>query len=261
MWLPEDPVLFQPILADARQPQYSTGWRFNDQVLVKNVIDVDFGDSIPFYRWFNVGPWCGQMQIDLEGAIWVTFDPLHDSSPLINSDYYGGLVLTYAVGPWSYRLRGYHISCHIGDEFLLDHPGFDRRNASTEYVDLFASYDWTDDIRLLGGMGYIIGEDQEFRIGRWYGAVGTEWRLHEAGFTSWCNQLYGQPFLGTYFRFNKDFKHHIDATYVLGYEWGKICGTWRKVRLYLEYHDGYSYEGQFQKLATNYLSIRISYGY
>lgn len=261
IWLPEDPMLFRPLIADPREITYSAGWRFDDQVLARNVIDVSFGDSVPFYRWFNMWPWNGQMQIDLEGAIWVVFEPLEDSSPLTNADYYGGLVLSYGVGEWSFRLRAYHISSHIGDEFMIENPHFLRRNASNEYIDFYVSLDWTDEIRLYSGVGYIIAEDDEWRIGRFFGAIGTEVRLHRLGFVDWCTQLYGEPYLGMHFRHNKSFKHHVDATYVLGYEWGRLCGLCRKLRVYMEYHDGYSLEGQFQKEPTNYFSIRASYGF
>ena len=43
--------------------------------------------------------------------------------------------------------------------------------------------------------------------------------------------------------------------------WAKTRGQGRRVRLYLEYHDGYSTEGQFCRIATNYLSMRLTYGF
>jgi len=261
VWLPEDPVLYRNMMADPRQITYSAGWRFNDQVLVKNVIDVSFGDYIPLYRWCNVWPWGGELQIEVQGALWATFDPLHDSSPLLNADYYGGLAITSAWDNWEFRLRGFHISSHIGDEFLLDHPGFDRRNASAEYVDFYASNDITDEIRLYGGLGYIVAQDDEFKCSRFWVTSGTEVRFRGLGFFDRCTELYGEPFLAMQFSYTKDFKHHIDQTYVLGYEWGRMCGLCRKVRLFIEYHDGYSVEGQFCRLATNYFSVRVSYGF
>ena|GEM_PF-1243405 len=258
VWFPDDPPLYRNMMADPRQICYSAGWRFNDRVTVKNAIDVSFGDTIPFYRWICL--WGGQLQLGLDGAVWALFDPLHDSSPLIDADYYGGLSLQYGRGPWSYRLRGYHISTHIGDEFMLDHPGFDRRNPSAEFIDFFASYDWTDQIRLYAGLGYVVAQDNEFRIPRWWTEWGSEFRVHGLGFTSWCNQLYGEPILGMHFRYRSDFKHHLDQTYIVGYEVGKLTNG-RKMRLFAEYHDGYSLEGQFCKKPTHYFSIRISYGY
>lgn len=258
IWLPDDAPLYRNMMADPRQICYSAGWRFNDRVTVKNGIDVSFGDTVPFYRWLCI--WGGQLQLGLDGAVWALFDPLHDSSPLIDADYYGGLGAQYARGDWSFRLRGYHISTHIGDEFLLDHPGFDRRNPSAEFIDFFASWDWTDQIRLYAGLGYVVAQDVEFRIPRFWTEWGTEFRVHGFGFTSWCNQLYGEPILGMHFRYRSDYKHHLDQTYIVGYEIGKLTNG-RKMRLFAEYHDGYSLEGQFCKKATHYFSIRVSYGY
>lgn len=260
-WLPEDPVLFRQFMASPRQITYSAGWRFNDQVLVKNVIPVSFGDSIAFYRWHNVWPWCGELQIELEGAVWACFDPLHDSSPLMNADYYGGVPITYSIDNWQFRLRGYHISCHIGDEFLLNHPHFVRKNPSAEYVDFFVSHDLTSEIRLYAGLGYIIAQDESFHVHPFYTEMGAELRLLDLGFVDPCGRLYGAPILAMNLRTNKTFKNHIDMTYVLGYEWGKLCGQERRLRLFMEYHDGYSVEGQFCKFPTNYFAVRISYGY
>lgn len=259
MWLPEAPLIFKPFVADPRQVCYSVGWRFNDQILVKNVIDVSYGDTLGIYRWFNI--FGGQMQLDIEGALWAVFDPLHESSPLIDADYYVGFPITYGKGDWSFRLRGYHISTHIGDEFLLNHPHFKRKNPSAEFFDFAVSNQFTRDIRLYGVLGVVAAQDESFRCSRWYCAAGAELRLSELGYRDYCDRLYGEPFLGMHWRYQPDFKKHIDMTYVLGYEWGKYSGIRRKVRIYLEYHDGYSVDGQFCKYATNYFSIRTSYGY
>lgn len=261
VWLPEDPVLFKPFVADPREVDYSVGWRFNDNALVKNVIDVSFGDIVTFYRWLNVGPWEGQLDIGLEGALWAVFDPLHYSSPLMNADYYVGVPICYAFGPWSFRLRGYHISSHIGDEFLLDHPHFKRKNPSAEYIDLFASYYPTDDIRLYGGVGYVIGMDESFRIGRYYAVAGAELHMSQLGFIDVHDQVYGRPYYGMHFHYQTLHRQHINQTYVLGYEWGKLCGLQRILRAFIEYHDGYSVEGQHFNRPTNYFSVRMSYGF
>lgn len=261
LWFPEDPPLFRPFAADPRQICYSAGWRFNDQVLNKSVIDVSYGDSLPIYRWFDVWPWCGDLQFDIQGALWAVFDPLHESAPLIDADYYIGFPLTYAVGNWSFRLRGYHISTHIGDEFLLNHPGFDRRNPSAEFIDFFVSDQFTDDIRLYGGVGYIVQQDKSFIRSRFFTQAGVEVRASGVGFYSAKNSLYGEPIFAMNFGWTPDYGSTIDQTYILGYELGKTIGLRHKIRIYLEYHDGFSPDGQFCKRRTNYTSIRFSYGY
>lgn len=264
IWLPEDPPLFRPFVADPRQVDFSGGWRFNDNALEKNVIDVSFGDIFVIYRFLNVGPCNGQLDIGIEGALWAVFDPLHFSSPLINADYYGGIPITYAFGSWSFRLRGYHISSHIGDEFLLNHEhdhNFKRKNPSAEYIDFFASYYPTDEIRLYGGLGYVVGCDESFRIGRFYAEAGAEWHMSQLGFTDVKDQLYGRPYYGMHFHYQTKHEKHVNQTYVLGYEWGKLVGLQRVFRIFMEYHDGYSVEGQFYRKQTNYFSTRISYGF
>lgn len=261
VWLPEEGPLFKPLLASPRQLTYSAGWRFNDQALTKNVIPVSFADNIAFIRWCNVWPWCGQLQINLDGGVWAVFDPCHESAPLMNADYYIGLPIEYAVGNWVFRLRPYHISSHIGDEFLLNHPNFDRRNPSAEYLDFYVSNMLTSEIRLYSGLGWVIQHDESFNTGNFYANAGVELHLYRYGFYDPCQHLYGTPFFGMDFLYYNTFSEHVDQTYVIGYEWGKTCGCYRKLRVFAEYHDGYNVDGQFCKEASNYFSIRATYGY
>lgn len=259
--MPEGPPLFRPFIADPRELTYSVGWRFNDTPVGKDVIPVSFVDNFPIYRFCCVGKWRGQLQFDLYGAVWAVFNPLQESAPLVNADYYVGLHCSYAFDCWSFRLRGFHISSHLGDEFLLNHPGYDRRNPSAEYIDIFFSNQFTRELRYYGGVGTIVHQDDSFIRSRFYAEAGLELRLCQLGFLSRCYSLYGEPFYAMHWRYSPDFKKHVDLTYALGYEIGKLWGRGHKMRLYLEYHDGYSAEGQFAKKPTNYLEIKATYGY
>jgi hypothetical protein len=261
IWFPEGPPIFRPFAADPRQITYSVGWRFNDNAIAKNVIDFSFGDILPIYRWCNIWYFNGDLELDLEGAVWEVFAPFDQDCPMVNADYYVGFPVSYCFGDWAFRLRGYHISCHVGDEFLVNHPHFHRKNPSTEYLDFYVSYQFTKDIRLYGGIGWLCLQDPSYRCGDWYAETGLELRLHEIGYNDYCDRMYGTPIFAMHFRFQSDYKHHVDATYILGYEWGKFSGLRRRFRLFLEYHDGYSWEGQFSKFPANYLSIRGSYGF
>ncbi len=261
IWFPESPPLFRPFIADPRQVTYSVGWRWNDRVLGDNLIPVSFGDIFPIFRWCDIWAPRGDLEIGIEGAVWAIFDPLHESSPLIDADYYVGFPLSYAFGNWAFRFRGYHISTHIGDEFLLDHPHFNRRNPSIEVFDFYVSDQFTKDIRLYGGVGWLACQDNSFRVGRFYFEAGVELRFFEWGYRDYCDRLYGVPFFAMDFYYQTHFKHHINSTFTLGYEWGKVSGLRRRLRVFLEYHDGYEIEGQFAKCPTHYLSIRTTYGF
>ncbi|CDZ80281.1 hypothetical protein BN1013_00789 [Candidatus Rubidus massiliensis] len=260
VWLPEEPVLFRPFIADPRQVTYSVGWRFNDRALAKNVIDVSFGDTMAVYRFCNVWPYGGDLQFEIEGGLWAVFDPLHDESPLINADYYVGFPITYAFDRWSFRLRGYHISAHVGDEYLIEHPHFHRKNPSAEFLDFAISYELTDEIRIYDSIGVVVHQDHSFPYRHVFGQAGVEVRLRRlGGFTDYRQNLYGEPIFAVDLQTRR--KKHIDQTYVLGYEIGKLNGLRRKMRIFMEYHDGYSFEGQFAYIPTKYFSIRASYGF
>lgn len=261
IWLPEVPPLFRPFIADPRQITYSVGWRFNDRDLGSNLIPITYGDILPIFRWCDIWKWRGDLEFGIEGALWAIFDPLHDSSPLIDADYYVGFPISYATGEWAFRLRGYHISTHIGDEYLLDHHHFHRLNPSIEAFDFYVSNYITKDIRLYGGIGWVACQDDSYRVGPLYLEAGFELRVSQLGYRDYCNRLYGEPFLAVDLYFQNHFKRHINSTIAIGYEWGKISGLRRKFRIFLEYHDGYSVEGQFSKTPTSYLAIRASYGF
>ena len=261
IWLPEGPPAFRPFIADPRQVTLSVGWRFNDKTLGKNLIPVTLGGNFPIFRWVDIWPMRGDVQFEIEGAVWAIFDPLHASSPLIDADYYIGFPITYLFGNWAVRLRGYHISTHIGDEYLLDHPHFSRKNPSIEAFDLYASYQFTHDIRLYGGIGWVACQDDSYRVGPFYAQAGAEIRLFQIGYKDYCNRFYGVPFLAMDFYYHSHFKHHVNSNFAIGYEWGKVSGIRRKMRIMLEYHDGYSLEGQFSKFPTHYLAIRATYGF
>lgn len=263
IWLPECPPAMSPFLADPRQINMSGGWRFHDRIISQEVIDFSFGDIFPVYRWINIWYFGGDLQFDIEGGVWDVFAPLEENSPMVNADYYMGFPVTYVFGKWAIRLRGYHISTHLGDEFLCENPDFikERKNFSSEFLDLFVSHQFTNDIRLYAGVGWVCLQDESFKCGEWYAQGGVELHMTELGYRDYCNRLYGQPYYAMHFRYDPVFTNHVDATYALGYEWGKFSGLRRKFRLYFEYHDGYSLEGQFCKLPTNYFSVRMSYGW
>lgn len=262
IWLPQNTVLFAPLVADPRQVSYSVAFRFHDQGVADSIVAISFGDEFPLIRWRNVGPWCGDLQIDLEAGAFGIFDAELESTPLLNTDYYVALPLTYAVESWAFRLRVWHISSHLGDEFMANNPGFARLNLSKEALDFYASYQMTCAIRYYAGAGYIFHEDEEFEREDVYLEYGTELRLW--GCQDRCDRVYGTPFFAMHFRHWHDpvvDDWDNNRTFALGYEWSKLSGIGRKMRLFLEYHEGFSLEGQFSRVKTEYLAFKLAYGF
>ena len=161
--LPDDD-LFRPILADMKQPRFYAGYRhvkFYGQSLPAgregNVIDagvVAMGGEFGLWGLRRSGC-CDGFQINVMGGIFSQFNLDTPSVDLINTDFLVGLPLTFRQGRFSSRLRLYHQSSHLGDEFLLNNPDIDRQDLSFETVDILFSYDgsWW---RFYGGAGRIL---------------------------------------------------------------------------------------------------------
>lgn len=264
IWFPQTTVLFQPMIANPRQVIYSIGYRGDDKISGKEAISISMGDDFPIFRWIDVFRWHGDLQIGVEAGVWSVFDldphpDYNGGTALVNTDFYVGVPITYAVNKWAWRFRVYHISSHLGDEFLVNHPGYDRKNPSYEATDVFFSYQAFGCLRLYGGPGFVLDSDKTFPMKRCYIEYGGEGRF--LGNKIYYHKLYGNFFIAAYWRNWQlnDFK--FDGTYLFGYEWSKLQGVGRKIRIFALYHHGYSSEGQFMNLRSNYWSANMAWGF
>lgn len=263
IWFPQMTELFQPLIADPRQVTYTLGYRSGDRVIGNKVINVELGDDFPIYRW--VDAWYGfDVQIGIEAGIWSVFnlDPHPDiagGTELVNTDFYCGIPLTFSRDKWSFRFRIYHISGHLGDEYLINHPDTVRVNPSIECVDFFGSYQATDAIRLYVGPGVYVHSDPSYRWKPIIIQYGTEARFLGTKFRK--QKLYGTCFIALHWRNLEQLNYYFDGTYRFGYEFSKLQGIGRKFRGYIGYHQGYSLEGQFAKMRTQYMEANMSYGF
>lgn len=259
IWFPQNTLLFAPLIADPRQVTNAAALRFHDHPIGKHVGAVSFGDDFIIFRWKNAVCTHGDMDFGIEAGIFSVFDLDHPSACLVNTDFFVGLLITYAIDEWSFRFRLWHLSSHIGDEFLLSNPEFERCNLSDEGVDIVASYQWNTALRLYAGFGGIFSSDESFSEKPFYMIAGTEIRVF--GCRDRFNRLYVQPFLAMHFWFWQEHDFDVDQTYALGVEWSKIQGIGRKFRIFGEYHNGFSREGQFANHRTNYVAIKTSFGF
>jgi hypothetical protein len=264
IWFPQSTLLYQPMIADPKETIYSAQFRYDDQVIGKYTIAVCFGDYFPLFRWRNILPWKGDLQIDIQAGMWADFkmgsynNPNHEISQLVTTDYLIGIPLSYAVDRWTFRLRAYHISSHLGDEFMFLRPGYPRKNPSMEAIDLFTNYQATEGIRVYFGPGWIFHSDDTYYLNPLYLEYGAEFRAF--GTSNYYHRLYGTPYLAIFMRNWQAVHWQFDGTYQLGYEWSKLQGVGRKLRAFLQYHHGYN-EGQFFKDKSAYFSIGFSYGF
>lgn len=80
---------------------------------------VGYGGQYGLVRWPTSDDAANGWQLNLAAAVFAQFDLGTPSNNLINADYTVGLPLTYRRGRDCFRLKVYHQSSHLGDEYLL----------------------------------------------------------------------------------------------------------------------------------------------
>jgi hypothetical protein len=63
-------------------------------------------------------------------------------------DFRAGVPITYGVGRHRVKFGYYHLSSHVGDEYLIKNPGFIRSNYSRDALVLGYSYYVTERVRV-----------------------------------------------------------------------------------------------------------------
>ena len=241
--------LFSPLIADMKEPQFSLAYRhvrFRDKGLPAGREDSEISAGLVALG-VTVGLWRltqpredFELQIGAFGGVFSQFNLDTSSADLINSDFLVGVPLTLRWGAFSSRIRLFHQSSHLGDEFILENPGVDREDLSFETLDgLFAvEGKWW---RLYGGGGYIVRSDNDL----------------DPGLLQWGVELFGpnlpwegpggshlRPIFGADFNSLEERGWDVTTSLKGGMEWG-VVDTTRRVRLLFVYLDGFIPFGQF----------------
>jgi hypothetical protein len=244
---PQDDV-FRPLLADPKQPQFQASYQHvtlrqaNNNHL--NAGFVGFGETFGLWtRRQEQG--CNGIQIGAFGAVFSQFNADARSKDLINSDFQLGFPVTWREGPFSVRVRLYHQSSHLGDEFLLNNPQVQRVNYSFEEADAVGSFEYRG-VRFYGGGGYILHREPEIKRGK------AQWGVELRG-SNGLGFIFGNPILvgGADFKAFEELAWNVNGNIVGGLEWYSPQAT-RRVRLLLIYYRGFNPYGQFfsQKIET-----------
>jgi hypothetical protein len=175
-------------------------------------------------------------QLDLEGSAQVRLNP-DEERDLDASDFRCGAPLTYGYGPHRFKFAYYHLSSHVGDEFLERNPGFIRNNYVRDALVLGYAYYWTDNLRLYGEMDWAFYGDL---TGNWAFQFGIDYA------PSRPTGLQGAPF----FAINGHIRQEVDFSGNLVVEAG---WAWRGdhsshlLRTGLYFYDGNSNMFEFYR--------------
>jgi hypothetical protein len=131
--------------------------------------DSTLGGRVGLLRYGTTDPsWPQGWQLDAEGSAQVRLDP-DENMDQRSVDFRAGAPLTYGYGRHRFKFGYYHLSSHMGDEFLAAHPSFSHVNFTREVLVLGYSYFVTENLRLYGEMGWAfhsdVSENWEFQFG------------------------------------------------------------------------------------------------
>ena len=255
---PQDQI-FCPVLADPKEPRSFVSvlrgtFRSLDNPSGKgtNIGSVGLGDSFGLVRWGGPSPGEG-VQLDVVGSIFAQFDLGAVSKDLINADYIIGLPLTFRRSGFSTRIRLYHQSSHLGDEYLLRSEDIKRENLSFESVDFLLSQEMGP-LRVYAGGERVFRREPETVAAKVFHA-GAELRTGRAG----PLQMVGGVDLKT-----TELHDWSPATSGrVGLEWvrsGPGGHPGRLVTLMLEMYQGPSPYGQFFQDDISYVGVGLHFG-
>ncbi len=226
-------LMFKSYLAGGREPRMGSdlvhertlGWLW----------DATVGGRVGILRYGTDNELRPQgWQLDIEGAAFPRLDLEHNED-LMAVDFRGGVLETTRQGAWEAKFGFYHISSHIGDEFLLKNPGFPRINYVRESLVFGLAVYLNPSLRLYSEAGWSFQEDGGAKP--WEFQFGADFSPTEP--TGLC----GSPFfaINGHLRQENDFGGNLNVQ--TGWQWRGRTG--HLLRVGMEYFNGMSDQGQF----------------
>jgi len=232
-WLPNG-LIYKSYVAGEREPRFASTWLSEKDRGI--VWDSALGGRVGIFRYGTPGVFRPQgWQVDFEGAVFARIDP-DEHHDLEASDYRVGIPVTWSNGTIAVKAGYFHISSHLGDEFVLRNPGITRLNYVRDSLVFGIAYFPSDDSRVYFEIGYAPGtsggaEPLEFQFGAEYSPVGIVC----------CG---GAPFAAINGHIREEVNYGGSVNLVAGWQW-RGRETNRLLRAGLQYFNGKSYVYEF----------------
>jgi hypothetical protein len=258
-WFPRGDV-FCPLIADPKGDgsflSYVRGT--SSSAFGTDLGSVGIGDRLGLVRWN--APRLGEgLQLSLVGNVYAQFDLDTPSYDLINADYTVGLPVTFRIDRLAGRVRLYHQSSHLGDEYLL-RPGTQRENFAFQSVEGLLSVD-LGPLRTYGGGEYLFGRTPGRVVSR-LAHGGVELRKR-GGLAATGHLARLRPVAALDVKSVSELNWSVAWSARAGIEVGRTPGAEHRSRLWsllAEYYDGPSPYGQFFREQVSYYGVGLHVG-
>ena len=163
-------LIYRAYLAGAKESRFRSEW--NHDSGLGNMWDITLGGNVGLLRYGNVGsarPEGWQLGIEGAGLVRLNIDEERDVD---GADFRFGIPITWGDSIHQVKFAYYHLSSHVGDEFLERNPGFQRLNYSRDVLVLGHSLYPADNWRVYAEIGYAVVYDVSEP---WEMQFGVEW--------------------------------------------------------------------------------------
>ncbi len=242
-------LLYPAYLAAGRESRFATHWfHQRDRGWLW---DVALGGHVGILRYGTSDALPPEgYQIDVEGAAFPRLT-LDEARNLVSADFRFGIPLTHRLGPWESKFAYYHLSSHLGDEYMVEHATWDRRNYVRDVLVLGLAWRPNPNWRLYGEAGWAFhinggSEPWEFQFGVDFSPA-QPW------------SALGTPFLAVNTRLREEVDFGGNFTVQTGLQWPGRAG--QLFRVGLHYFNGKSDQYQFFREHEEQIGLGIWYDY
>jgi hypothetical protein len=222
-----DGVIYHSYLAGVKEPRFASVW--NHDTTAGDIWDIALGGRLGILRYGTEAAERAEgWELDIEGAAFLRLDRERERD-LVATDFRAGLPLTYGYGCWQTKLAYYHLSAHLGDQFMLRFPDVPRTDYSRDALVWGNSYFPIDALRLYAEVSWAfrmwgVAKPWEFQVGADYSPLAT------------ARDFRGSPFAAVNAHFREEVDYAGDLVVQVGWQWRGATG--HLFRLGAQYFNG-----------------------
>jgi len=248
--LTPDGLIYRSYLAGMREPRLAGVWEYDRKF--GWMLDAAVGGRVGLVRYGTANSLRPEgWELDFEGAAFPRLQPNHEKD-LVAADFRYGVPLTYGFGPFTTKFAFYHLSSHLGDEYMLHHSDVERINYVRDALVWGAAYYLGDDIRVYADIDWAFDTDGGAQP--WHYQFGIEYCPLEP-----IHTFRGAPFVAI----NTEMREEVDfgGNFVVqaGWRWRGASG--HMARFGVQYFQGKSDQFEFYRSTEEKVGLGLWYDF
>lgn len=243
-------IIYKSYMACGREPRL--GIHFVDSMQPDDMSywDCSIGARVSLIRFGSKDPLYPEgLELEMDACAFPRLT-LNRARDLYSCDYRFAFPLAYRKGRWEFMFGYYHISSHLGDEYMVKHNSLQRYNYSRDCLMAGVGYRPNPAWRFYFNMEYAFSRDDGSKP--WHFIFGLEYSPMYTG-------VRGAPFLAMSCRLREDVDFSGSFTLETGWQWRNDNS--HIFRLGLFYLNGYSDHYQFYNIYEKQIGMGIWYDF